>query len=273
VLFLVLIYRFSHLVRSAVFMSQSNVQGGLLLKCLIGLLVYFATSFPSEVVWAQAAGNITVGEDRHRTLPQKARSSVEQAHTGEVHKETVAALAPPLPFSSPQVGPVIKRTYADDVDRRTTAFVPQEATLNRLTPVEFPKDEEKWIRVDLSEQMVVAYENNRPLRAFIISSGLPRTPTVTGQFRIRTKVREQVMYGDNYYLPGVQWVQYFYKDYSFHGTYWHNNFGNPMSHGCVNMTNADAKWLFDWAGPVWDHKTTWFKSTAENPGTLVIVTE
>jgi hypothetical protein len=68
-------------------------------------------------------------------------------------------------------------------------------------------------------------------------------------------------------------VQYFYEDYGFHGTYWHNNFGHPMSHGCVNMTNADAKWLFDWAGPEWDGKTTWYKSSKENPGTLVIITE
>ncbi|MEZ4726872.1 MAG: L,D-transpeptidase [Caldilineaceae bacterium] len=84
------------------------------------------------------------------------------------------------------------------------------------------------------------------------------------------------MYGgvgaNYYYLPGVKWVQYFYQEYSFHGTYWHNNFGRPMSHGCLNMTNADAKWLFDWAGPVWDGKTTWYKSSEENPGTLIIIT-
>ncbi|MCB0183306.1 MAG: L,D-transpeptidase [Caldilineaceae bacterium] len=46
-----------------------------------------------------------------------------------------------------------------------------------------------------------------------------------------------------------------------------------MSHGCVNMTNADAKWLFDWAGPMWDEETVWFRATAENPGTLVLVHE
>ena len=80
--------------------------------------------------------------------------------------------------------------------------------------------------------------------------------------------------GSMYYnLPGVKWVQYFFEDYGFHGTYWHSNFGQPMSHGCVNMTDSDAKWLFDWAGPVWDGETVWYGSSAENPGTLVIVTE
>src|SRR5690606_6754821 len=148
----------------------------------------------------------------------------------------------------PQVGPLIKRAYSDDIDRRTTAFIPQASTLEQLTPIEFPEDEARWIRVDLSEQLVIAYEGDKPIRAFVVSSGLPNTPTVTGTFRIRTKVKEQVMSGPGYYLPGVKWVQYFYADYGFHGTYWHNNFGQPMSHGCLNMTDSDAKWLFDWAG-------------------------
>lgn len=197
------------------------------------------------------------------------------AVTDESARVDVAQLAfkPPLPFTSPQVGPLIKRAYHDDIERRTTAFLPQ--AVDHLTPIDIP-DEERWIRVDLSEQIVIAYENTKPVRAFIISSGLPGTPTVTGEFRIRTKVSQQVMTGgvgsNYYYLPGVKWVQYFYQDYSFHGTYWHNNFGNPMSHGCLNMTNADAKWLFDWAGPVWDGETTWYKSSQENPGTLVIIT-
>ncbi|MCB0080230.1 MAG: L,D-transpeptidase, partial [Caldilineaceae bacterium] len=107
----------------------------------------------------------------------------------------------------------------------------------------------------------------------VVSTGLPSYPTVTGEFRIRMKVSEQTMSGEGYYLPGVKWVQYFYEDYGFHGTYWHEDFGVPKSHGCVNMTNADARWLFDWAGPVWDQETVWFRPTAENPGTLVLVHE
>lgn len=202
-------------------------------------------------------------------------STLKQRH-GEVTDETALALRPPLPFREPQVGPIIKRSYADDVDRRTTAFIPQVGSLDHLTEVEFPEGEERWIRVDLSEQIVVAYEGDRPVRAFVVSTGLPGTPTVTGSFRIRAKVKEQTMSGgvgrNYYYLPGVKWVQYFYADYGFHGTYWHNDFGRPKSRGCINMTNADAKWLFDWAGPEWDNKTIWFNSTRDNPGTLVIIT-
>jgi lipoprotein-anchoring transpeptidase ErfK/SrfK len=53
------------------------------------------------------------------------------------------------------------------------------------------------------------------------------------------------MSGPGYYLPGVESVAYFYQGYALHGAYWHNNFGHPMSHGCVNMRNEDAKWFYD----------------------------
>jgi lipoprotein-anchoring transpeptidase ErfK/SrfK len=76
--------------------------------------------------------------------------------------------------------------------------------------------------------------------------------------------------GDYYNLPNVQWVQYFYRDYSFHGAYWHNNFGVPMSHGCINMTNNDAKWLFDWAAPTVSYRG-WHFMDGASPGTLVVV--
>lgn len=149
--------------------------------------------------------------------------------------------------------------------------------LYNLLPVDqMPTTTEKWIEVDLSEQRVTAYEGVNPVRIFTVSSGLPRWPTVTGTFRIRAKTSSQVMEGgdraagDYYYLPNVQWVSYFFEDYAFHGTYWHNRFGQPMSHGCVNMTNEDAEWLFFWSGPHWDGED-WLKSSEENPGTLVFV--
>ena len=142
----------------------------------------------------------------------------------------------------------------------------------------FPTTTEKWIDVDLSEQRVVAYEGTTPVNAFIISSGLPGTPTVTGTFRIWAKVPVQDMSGGNraagnyYYLEDVPWVQYFYEDYAFHGTTWHANFGRPASQGCINMSPADAEWLFRWAGPQTEG-TGWLFSDGDNPGTLVVVHE
>ncbi len=189
-----------------------------------------------------------------------------------------AAAKPPLPLRAPVVGPVLKASSWEwnAVEKWTTAFLPDPAKHNPDFKI---PDEERWIHVDLSTQTLVAYERDRPIRAFIISSGLPNTPTVVGEFRIGTKVRAQTMdggdpeLGNDYFLPNVEWVQYFFQDYGLHGTYWHQDFGQPKSHGCVNMTNTDAKWLFDWAGPVWDGESVWQKSTPDNPGTLVIVEE
>ncbi len=106
---------------------------------------------------------------------------------------------------------------------------------------------ERWIDVDLSQQRVYAFEGDQLVRMFIVSTGLPRTPTVIGLFRIYVKYRSATMSGPGYYLPDVPYTMYFYKDYGLHGTYWHHNFGHPMSHGCVNLKTKDAKWLFEWA--------------------------
>lgn len=105
----------------------------------------------------------------------------------------------------------------------------------------------KQIIVDLSEQRTYAYKNGQLLRSFLVSTGLPVTPTVTGDFAIYVKYDSQTMTGPGYSLPGVPWVMYFYRGYGLHGTYWHDNFGQPMSHGCVNLTVEDARWLYNWA--------------------------
>lgn len=118
----------------------------------------------------------------------------------------------------------------------------------------------KRIEVDLSNQRVYAFENGNKVYDFLVSTGLwGRTPT--GEFIIERRVPVQSMIGGNralgtyYNLPGVRFVQFFgnkavpwWKGFSFHATYWHNNFGHPMSHGCVNMTLADSETLWNWTG-------------------------
>lgn len=112
---------------------------------------------------------------------------------------------------------------------------------------------DRWIEVDLSEQRTTLYTGATPIHTFVISSGLARTPTVTGEFKVWHKNAVQTMSGgsratgDYYDLPNVKWNTYFYKDYALHTAYWHNNFGQPMSHGCVNMREADAKIVYDFA--------------------------
>lgn len=105
----------------------------------------------------------------------------------------------------------------------------------------------RWIDVDLSEQRLYAYEGDKVVASFIVSTGVPAHPTVIGKFRIYIKLESTDMSGPGYYLRNVPYTMYFYKGYGIHGTYWHNNFGTPMSHGCVNMRTEDARWLFYWA--------------------------
>jgi lipoprotein-anchoring transpeptidase ErfK/SrfK len=106
---------------------------------------------------------------------------------------------------------------------------------------------EHWIDVNLSQQMVYAYEGDTVVNSFLVSTGTWQTPTVTGRYHIYVKLRSTDMAGPGYYLPDVPYTMYFYQGYGLHGTYWHHNFGTPMSHGCVNLSTPDAEWLYDFA--------------------------
>ena len=105
----------------------------------------------------------------------------------------------------------------------------------------------RWIDVDLTNQMVYAYEGDTVVNSFVVSTGTWLTPTITGKHKIYVKVRMQDMRGPGYHLRDVPYVMFFHGDYGLHGTYWHNNFGTPMSRGCVNLRTDDAAWLFNWA--------------------------
>jgi len=106
-------------------------------------------------------------------------------------------------------------------------------------------DDELWIDVDLSSQRSNVYVGDTLMREFLVSTGTWLHPTVTGTFKIYVRYRYADMSGPGYYLPDVPYVMYFYKDYGLHGTYWHHNFGTPMSHGCVNFPTVDAGWIFE----------------------------
>jgi len=108
-------------------------------------------------------------------------------------------------------------------------------------------DSFRWIDIDLTHQRLIAYQGETPMRTVIVSTGLARTPTVTGRFRIYVKYKAAHMSGPGYSLANVPYVMYFYGGYGLHGTYWHQNFGQPMSHGCVNLPTPEAEWLFNWA--------------------------
>ena len=105
----------------------------------------------------------------------------------------------------------------------------------------------KEIVVELDTQTAEAIEDGRVIRTVSVSTGLPGSPTVLGEYSIYYKTEAQTMSGPGYFLPDVPYVMYFYQGYGLHGTYWHNNFGHPMSHGCVNLPTDEARWFYQWA--------------------------
>lgn len=141
--------------------------------------------------------------------------------------------------------------------------------------------EDKHIYVNLSTQRLYAYDGNKLILEFPVSTG-KWSITPTGDFKIWLKLKATRMSGGNpaigtyYNLPNVPNTMFFYNDnlpksmgYSLHGAYWHNNFGHPMSHGCVNIGLDDAKKLFDWADPPSVSYSTYV--TENYPGTSITI--
>jgi lipoprotein-anchoring transpeptidase ErfK/SrfK len=171
---------------------------------------------------------------------------------------TLPPSATPAPTETPAATPTLPPTLIPTATPLPSNQTPEPPTATPQPPAP-PTDTpvsvvnptgssvERWIDVDLSNQRLVAYEGDTPVYWVIVSTGLPGTPTVTGQYRIYVKYLAQTMSGPGYYLPDVPYVMYFYQGYGIHGTYWHNNFGHPMSHGCVNAPTPDAQWLYTWA--------------------------
>ncbi len=157
----------------------------------------------------------------------------------------------PTPTATFTATPTATATFTPPPTATASPFPTQPpATAASPPQVQLPPGVEKgefWIDVDLTHQRAYAYQGKNLLRAFVVSTGVWQHPTVTGQYRIYVKYQAADMSGPGYYLPDVPYVMYFYRGYGLHGTYWHNNFGTPMSHGCVNLRTEDARWMFNQA--------------------------
>jgi lipoprotein-anchoring transpeptidase ErfK/SrfK len=110
-----------------------------------------------------------------------------------------------------------------------------------------PTTSGRAILVSTGEQRIYAYDNGEMVRTHLVSTGTAETPTVLGDYRIYARLVADDMRGPDYFLPQVPYTMYFHQGYAIHGTYWHNSFGRPMSHGCVNLPVAEAEWFFNFA--------------------------
>jgi hypothetical protein len=166
-----------------------------------------------------------------------------------------------------------------DVPATTVRPIPSR----EFSPLAFDvPPEEKHIRVSIQDQTLTAFEGDREVLNTSIASGIHTenvpegelpTDTPTGSFHIQLKMPSRHMGDGNltadidaYELPGVPWTMVFHETgVALHGTYWHDNFGTRMSHGCINLRSVDAKWLFRWTDPVY-HPSDWYVA---GYGTLV----
>lgn len=191
-----------------------------------------------------------------------------------------ASAKDPLPIAQVGVSKATRTPTATATNTPTATFTPTPTSTNTPTPTSTPTEtatpeptdtpppptdppqnegpgnvslpegvgpKDHWIDVDLTAQRTYAFQGKNLVRSFVVSTGTWLTPTVTGTYRVYVKYVSAPMSGPGYYLPDVPYIMYFHQGYGLHGTYWHNNFGTPMSHGCINLTIADAQWLYEFS--------------------------
>ena len=183
------------------------------------------------------------------------------------------------------------RVAGQETIRDTEYVVADDALLYRvrdvrqLAPAPRPDEvgeDEKWIDVDLATQTLVAYEGDTPVFATLVSTGRIRREgvpdldhrTPTGTFRISAKHLATTMDGDNafdgpYSIQDVPYVMYYELAYALHMAFWHDAFGRPKSHGCVNLSPHDARWIYGWSEPSVPEGWHGAYATEDSPGTLI----
>ncbi len=135
------------------------------------------------------------------------------------------------------------------VPAQTVRYISPEA----LAPISLGHPH-KWIQINLEEQTLTCLEEDIVIFSTRVSSGSGGTRTPRGEFHVLHKHHAQRMIGPGYDLPGIAFPVYFtWSGVAIHGTYWHNDYGQPHSHGCINVTNDAARWVFRWAEPPLDY--------------------
>jgi hypothetical protein len=165
------------------------------------------------------------------------------------------------------------------LEARDGTLVRDEALVRVDPPAKLPTfANRRWIDVSIIHQTLVAYEGKTPVYVTLVSTGAdglgdPKTThsTIQGAFLIHTKHVSVTMdgddVGDEFDLRDVPFVQYFTQGFALHAAYWHDDFGNPHSHGCVNLAPTDAAWLFNWTTP--EVPAAWHAALGLKKGTVV----
>jgi lipoprotein-anchoring transpeptidase ErfK/SrfK len=134
--------------------------------------------------------------------------------------------------------------------------------------------DERWFDIDLDEQVLVAYEGTRPVYATLVSTGKRKHRTPTSITRVASKLETATMTSEKrelYSVADVPWTMYYDHNFALHTSYWHDGFGDPRSHGCINLAPRDARALYHWSSPDVPPGWTAVYGDADNPGSLIRV--
>ena len=150
----------------------------------------------------------------------------------------------PLPYDTEITFKV--KPGRDGVRSQAGSYVEEPATFALVT------ETDKVIDVDVTRQVMTLMQQGRTVRTLNVATGVPGADTPLGEFAVQYKMpvarfRGVNVNGSRYDIPDVKWVLAFMGDYTIHGAYWRSSFGAPGSNGCVSLTDADAKLVFDWA--------------------------
>lgn len=199
--------------------------------------------------------------------------------------DSAGGLAPASPLGFREALPLTGREYRAREGLLLEARDGSWVRADQVTAIEpvrelprFARRGVKWIDVSLLRQTLVAYEGARPVYATLVSTGKDGIEdhkdshaTIQGTFLVHTKHLSVTMDSDDdedeFDLRDVPYVQYFKEGYALHAAYWHDDFGNPRSHGCVNLAPTDAAWLFGWTTP--GVPEGWHAAMSLKDGTIV----
>ena len=198
--------------------------------------IYVASSEFSEDMddWIQSAGLAYIYGDRRAAYTGPALGTLPQL-TVDRQNAIIRTLDLPT-FELGGAAFRASRHRPSDISGGKTPLVPWNVQADK-----------KWILVDLSDQMVYNFVDKTKVRQTKVSTGRAAFPTIQGTFNLYVKFEKRDMKGEDYDLKDVPWAMFFYAGYGLHGTYWHNDFGTPRSHGCVNMPTPEAEWTYRWA--------------------------
>jgi hypothetical protein len=224
-----------------------------------GLRLDDEVSLPVAFVTSRHARRYRVGEQGGVTVDEPLSFRQAIALSGEVRQ------VGQVRYLAARDGTLLREDQAVRIDRYKKA----PAWVNR-----------KWIDVSILRQSLIAYEGTKPVFVTLVSTGADGTgdpkkthSTIQGAFLIHTKHVTVTMGGDDkgdeFELRDVPFVQYFTEGYALHAAYWHDDFGRPRSHGCVNLSPKDASWLFQWTDP--EVPEAWHAALSLKKGTLVYV--